>query len=77
MRGLMAIPPADCTEVQTRRYFEQMRMLFERLDAQQIPNVQMDYLSMGMSGDFESAILEGANIVRVGTALFGARSYPV
>lgn len=77
VRGLMAIPPADCTEVQTRRYFEQMRMLFERLDAQQIPNVQMDYLSMGMSGDFESAILEGANIVRVGTALFGARSYPV
>ena len=77
MRGLMAIPPADCTEAQTRRYFEQMRMLFERLDAQQIPNVQMDYLSMGMSGDFESAILEGANIVRVGTALFGARSYPV
>ena len=77
VRGLMAIPPAQCSPEQTRRYFERMRELFVRLDGQTAPNVRMEYLSMGMSGDFESAILEGANLVRVGTALFGARSYPV
>ena len=50
-----------------------MRALFERL---RVKHPGMDTLSMGMSADFADAILEGANLVRVGTALFGARSYP-
>lgn len=75
--GLMAIPPAQATPVQTRQYFAQIRQLFERLQGQRFENVHMEYLSMGMSGDFESAILEGANLVRVGTSIFGARNYPV
>lgn len=77
VRGLMAIPPAQATQAQTRQYFAQMRQLFERLQGQYFENVHMEYLSMGMSGDFESAILEGANLVRVGTSIFGARNYPV
>ena len=59
-----------------RAAFAQMRGLFERAQAAQGGNVSMEYLSMGMSADFADAILEGANLVRVGTALFGARSYP-
>lgn len=77
VRGLMAIPPAQATPAQTRQYFAQMRQMFERLREQRFENVHMEYLSMGMSGDFESAILEGANLVRVGTSIFGARNYPV
>ena len=75
VRGLMAIPPAQCTPDQTRRHFAEMRRLFEKIGNEKILNVCMEYLSMGMSGDFEIAIQEGANLVRVGTALFGARDY--
>ena len=74
VRGLMSIPPAADAPGASRPYFAQMRGLFER--AAQGGNVSMEYLSMGMSADFADAILEGANLVRVGTALFGARSYP-
>ena len=76
VRGLMSIPPAADAPGASRPYFAQMRGLFERAQAAQGGNVSMEYLSMGMSADFADAILEGANLVRVGTALFGARSYP-
>ena len=76
VRGLMSIPPAADAPGASRPYFAQMRGLFERAQAAQGGNVSMECLSMGMSADFADAILEGANLVRVGTALFGARSYP-
>ena len=70
------VPPAADAPGASRPYFARMRGLFERAQAAQGGNVSMEYLSMGMSADFADAILEGANLVRVGTALFGARSYP-
>jgi hypothetical protein len=71
LRGLMAIPVAtNDTEVQ-RQNFAQLRMLLEQLNAE---GLALDTLSMGMSHDLEAAILEGATIVRVGTAIFGQRS---
>lgn len=73
--GLMAVPPVCRDDTQNRAYFAQMRQLFERCAQEAYPQVTMRYLSMGMSGDFENAILEGANLVRVGTAIFGARNY--
>jgi len=70
LRGLMAIPaPADTFE-QQREPFRQLRLAMERLNRE---GYQLDTLSMGMSGDLEAAIAEGATIVRVGTALFGPR----
>ena len=75
LRGLMAIPPADVDESQTRRFFARMRELLEKAAALGLPNAQMDILSMGMSGDYAAAIAEGATIVRIGTAIYGARDY--
>lgn len=73
LRGLMAIPaPTDDLAAQ-RKPFAQLRALFEQLNRH---GLQLDTLSMGMSHDMAAAILEGATIVRVGTAIFGARSYP-
>ncbi len=71
IRGLMAIPPIGCGE----ETFEKMHRLFVSLKESRIDNVDMDILSMGMSGDFELAIKHGSNLVRIGTALFGARNY--
>ena len=73
VQGLMCIPPKAGTPAAQRRYFAAMRDLFDRLAAQRFSTVHMRQLSMGMSGDFEAAIAEGATIVRVGTALFGPR----
>lgn len=75
VRGLMAIPPIPKKVGENRMYFAQMRQLFIDIGAKKYDNVSMDFLSMGMSGDFEDAILEGSNMVRVGTAIFGARNY--
>ncbi len=75
VRGLMAIPPAAASEAETRAYFASMRELFVDIAAKKYDNTSMDFLSMGMSGDFEAAIEEGANMVRVGSAIFGARDY--
>ncbi len=72
VRGLMCIPPA-VGEEDARRYFAQMRELFLKAGALGLPNARMDMLSMGMSGDYRAAIAEGANMVRVGAALFGPR----
>jgi len=74
LRGLMAIPPVAVESGQNRPYFEQMRQLFVDTKALLGDNVSViDSLSMGMSDDYEDAIAAGATLVRVGTAIFGAR----
>lgn len=75
VRGLMAIPPICASSEENRPYFAQMKQLFIDIGAKKYDNVRMDFLSMGMSADYETAIEEGANIVRVGTGIFGARDY--
>ena len=70
LRGLMTIPPASDDPAQQRRYFAELRKLKEQLAT---AGVALDTLSMGMSADLEAAIAEGATLVRVGTALYGAR----
>ncbi len=69
--GLMTIPPPSSGTV----YLEAMQKLFEQCKADNVPNTEMRILSMGMSGDFEAAIACGSNLVRIGSALFGARKY--
>ncbi len=68
--GLMCIPPA-LSEEHSRPYFTAMRSLFEKCS--KLQGITMRYLSMGMSNDYRAAILEGANMIRVGSALFGRR----
>ncbi|TLY19948.1 MAG: YggS family pyridoxal phosphate-dependent enzyme [Nitrospirae bacterium] len=71
--GLMAVPPAAGAPEEARPYFRRLRILAAEVQAQKIPLVVMQELSMGMSGDFEVAVEEGATLVRIGTALFGER----
>jgi PLP dependent protein len=73
MGGLMLIPPWSEDPEQTRPWFVRLRQLRDRLEAAGVPAASLRHLSMGMSHDFEAAIEEGATIVRVGTAIFGAR----
>ena len=73
IRGLMTIPPFFDDPEGARPYFRELRRLSQVIAAAEIPGVEMAELSMGMSGDFEAAIEEGATLVRVGTALFGQR----
>jgi pyridoxal phosphate enzyme (YggS family) len=73
IRGLMCVPPAVEIAEHARPYFVQLRTLTEQIAREHIPRVSMAELSMGMSHDFEVAIEEGATIVRVGSAIFGAR----
>ncbi len=75
IRGLMAVPPICENETQVRRYFEKMRCLSEELKSRIRTDTVPDVLSLGMSSDYVPAILEGATLVRVGSALFGARRY--
>ena len=70
LRGLMAIPPPSDDHAQQRRYFAQLRQIKDGLAS---AGIALDTLSMGMSGDFVAAIMEGATLVRVGTAIFGPR----
>ena len=74
LRGLMCVPPPQPTPEAERAVFARLRVALEDLNAD---GLKLDTLSMGMSGDFESAIAEGATLVRVGTALFGNRRVPV
>jgi pyridoxal phosphate enzyme (YggS family) len=74
IKGLMAIPPFLEDSEQVRPYFVKLRKLAESLANESIPGVSMQELSMGMSGDFEAAVEEGATIVRVGSAVFGERN---
>jgi pyridoxal phosphate enzyme (YggS family) len=73
LRGLTVIPPFFDDPEQVRPYFRRLRELAREIDARNIPNVSVRELSMGMSHDFEVAIEEGSTIVRIGTAIFGAR----
>ena len=75
VRGLMTIPPICDNSAKNRAYFKEMYNLFLDIQGKKIDNSSMEFLSMGMSDDFETAIEEGANIVRIGTALFGKRNY--
>jgi pyridoxal phosphate enzyme (YggS family) len=73
IRGLMTMPPFFDDPEAARPFFAALRRLAEKIAAEKLPGVEMQELSMGMSGDFEAAIQEGATLVRVGTAIFGAR----
>lgn len=74
LRGLMCIPPASNTAEEQRHYFAQLAALQREMNAHlAAASVKLDTLSMGMSGDYEAAIAEGATIVRIGTAIFGER----
>jgi pyridoxal phosphate enzyme (YggS family) len=73
LRGLMCLPPEEADPERQRHWFRKVRVALEELNAR---GMGLDTLSMGMSGDLEAAIQEGATIVRVGTALFGPRPRP-
>lgn len=76
IRGLMTIGLFSAEESRVRKCFKTLKALQREIIAQNIPRVDVSELSMGMSGDLEVAIEEGATIVRVGTAIFGEREYP-
>ncbi|HUI68358.1 MAG TPA: YggS family pyridoxal phosphate-dependent enzyme [Nitrospirota bacterium] len=73
IKGLMTMPPYSDSPENSRPYFKKLRELSESVARENIPGVSMKELSMGMTGDFEVAIEEGATMVRVGTAIFGER----
>lgn len=77
IKGLMCIAPFVEDPEENRDCFRKMRELKEKIAGLNLPRVEMKELSMGMTGDFEVAIEEGATMVRVGTAIFGERQYPV
>jgi hypothetical protein len=74
--GLMTMGPRFGDPEDSRPYFRTTREAFERLAKANIPNVEMRYLSMGMSNSYRVALEEGANMVRIGTLLFGERPAP-
>jgi pyridoxal phosphate enzyme (YggS family) len=74
IRGLMTMPPFFNAPEKVRPYFKALKKLQDLIRDEAIPNVHMEELSMGMSGDFIAAIEEGATLVRVGTAIFGERA---
>ncbi|MCD8299937.1 MAG: YggS family pyridoxal phosphate-dependent enzyme [Clostridiales bacterium] len=75
IKGLMAVPPFVDDPEDNRGYFREIKELSVDISAKKLDNVSMCMLSMGMTGDFEVAIEEGATLVRVGTAIFGERDY--
>ncbi len=75
VKGLMAIPPITESGAESRRYFEEMYKLYVDIKLKKYDNVYMNFLSLGMSNDFQIAVLSGANMVRVGSAIFGRREY--
>ena len=75
VRGLMTIAPKTDNSITSKLHFDNIHKLFVDIRQKKYDNISMDYLSMGMSGDYEQAIECGANIVRVGSAIFGARNY--
>lgn len=75
VKGLMAIPPVNDDDTENRRHLAAMRTLFEKAADLHDDRIAMNILSMGMSDDFENAILEGSTLVRIGTAIYGARDY--
>ena len=75
VRGLMAIPPICENAQENCKFFDNMRNIFLDIGSKNIDNISMDILSMGMSDDYQEAIRCGANMIRVGSALFGKRNY--
>ena len=75
VRGLMAIPPICENAQENCKFFDNMRNIFLDIKSKNIDNISMDILSMGMSDDYAEAIRCGSNMIRVGSALFGARNY--
>lgn len=75
IRGLMTVAPYTDIPEENRVYFRKMKQLMVDINSKNIDNVYMDMLSMGMTGDYEIAIEEGATLVRVGTGIFGHRVY--
>ena len=75
VRGLMAIPPISEKEGENRKFFQKMFQLYVDIQNKINDNVKVDCLSMGMSGDYQDAIACGSTMIRVGTAIFGARNY--
>ena len=71
----MCIPPIQSFPGENRRYFAAMRQLFVDNSGKKYDNVSMDFLSMGMTDDYADAVAEGANMVRIGTGIFGRRQY--
>jgi len=71
--GLMTMGPRFGSPEDSRPYFAETRKVFERLKALELPNVEMKYLSMGMTNSYQVALEEGANIIRIGTRIFGER----
>lgn len=76
IRGLMTVAPYTKNAEENRPYFKKMKQLMVDINSKNIDNVYMDTLSMGMTGDYEVAVEEGATLVRVGTGIFGHRVYP-
>jgi len=75
LAGLMTMGPRFGNPEDVRPYFRRTRKIFERIRALDIPNIDMKYLSMGMTNSYRVAIEEGSNMVRIGTAIFGERKY--
>lgn len=75
INGLMCVAPICEKDAEIRAVFSNMHRMFIDIGAKKIDNINMNVLSMGMSGDYKQAIIEGANLVRVGSAIFGARIY--
>ena len=75
VRGLMAIPPICHISGENRKFFQKMCKLSVDITTKKYDNVRVDILSMGMSGDYQDAIACGSTMIRVGTAIFGARDY--
>ena len=77
IKGLMTIAPMVEKDEENRQYFQQLKKLSVDIAAENIDNVNMEVLSMGMTGDYSVAVEEGATLVRVGTGIFGERNYSV
>lgn len=75
VRGIMSIPPICEKKSNVTRIFSEINHFFIDIQHKKVDNINMEYLSMGMSGDYVEAILQGANIVRIGSLLFGNRNY--
>ena len=75
VEGLMTMGPRFGDPEDSRPYFKETRRIFEQLKKLNLPNMEMEYLSMGMSNSYKIAIEEGANMVRIGTRIFGERDY--
>lgn len=73
--GLMTVPPLELEERELEAYFERIREIYESVKSMKLPNFDFTTLSMGMSGDYQTAIKHGSNLVRVGSAIYGARIY--